>query len=77
MSVNIRRHPRGGWDVNINVLLATVLAAGCASTERAATHEFASIDALLTDCEVRRHRPCSTSRSRRGSKASRWTGWST
>jgi hypothetical protein len=23
MSVNIRRHPRGGWDVDINVLLAT------------------------------------------------------
>jgi hypothetical protein len=23
MSVNIRRHPRGGWDVDISVLLAT------------------------------------------------------
>jgi hypothetical protein len=23
MSVNIRRHFRGGWDVDINVLLAT------------------------------------------------------
>ena len=23
MSVNIRQHPRGGWDVDINVLLAT------------------------------------------------------
>lgn len=23
MSVNIRPHPRGGWDVDINVLLAT------------------------------------------------------
>ena len=23
MSVNIRTHPRGGWDVDINVLLAT------------------------------------------------------
>lgn len=23
MSVNIRRHPRGGWDVDINVLLTT------------------------------------------------------
>ena len=23
MSVNIRRHPRGGWDVDITVLLAT------------------------------------------------------
>jgi len=50
--------------------LTAVLAARCASSERGATHESASIDALLTDCEVRRHRPCSTSRSRRGSKAS-------
>jgi len=34
--------------------LTAVLAAGCASTERAATHESASIDALLSDFEAGR-----------------------
>ena len=65
MSVNIRRHPRGGWDVDINVLLATgdrhrerrKLSASYSKTTAREWGERRERELLLTGPKIRREVP--------------------
>ncbi len=65
MSVNIRRHPRGGWDVDINVLLATgdrhrerrKLSASYSKTTAREWGERRERELLLTGPKVRKEVP--------------------
>jgi integrase len=65
MSVNIRRHPRGGWDVDINVLLATgdrhrdrrKLSARYSKTTAREWAERRERELLLTGPKIRREVP--------------------
>jgi integrase len=65
MSVNIRSHPRGGWDVDINVLLATgdrhrerrKLSASYSRTTAREWGERRERELLLTGPKVRREVP--------------------
>jgi hypothetical protein len=62
MSVNIRRHPRGGWDVDISVLLASgdrhrerrKLGASCSKTKEWAERER---ELLLMGPKIRKEVP--------------------
>ena len=65
MSVNIRRHPRGGWDVDINVLLATgdrhrerrKLSASYSKTTAREWGERRERELLLTGPKIRKEVP--------------------
>src|SRR5918996_4721002 len=65
MSVNIRQHPRGGWDVDINVLLATgdrhrerrKLSASYSKTTAKEWGERRERELLLTGPKIRKEVP--------------------
>ncbi|MGE3277630.1 MAG: tyrosine-type recombinase/integrase [Vicinamibacterales bacterium] len=65
MSVNIRRHPRGGWDVDINVLLASgdrhrerrKLGASCSKTTAREWAERREREILLAGPKIREEVP--------------------
>lgn len=65
MSVNIRRHPRGGWDVDMNVLLASgdrhrerrKLPASCSKTTAKEWAERRERELLLAGPKIRKEVP--------------------
>jgi hypothetical protein len=74
MSVNVRQHPRGGWDVDINVLLATgnrhrerrkVSASSCSQDQRSERRSPHSKRLLRVSLTATRGR---TAKSRVGSR---------